>query len=73
MARRTKDKEWGIIPPPPLRTASYPSVDTEEMSLALHLFQAAARMVMPMPSTETKGIETGDAAIAQMMLDSLPE
>lgn len=63
----------GILTPPALRTESYPQIDPEEMSFAMHLYQFASRMVMPMPNVETGGIEAGDAAIAKMMLDSLPE
>ncbi len=47
--------------------------DPEEMSFALQVFQAGLRLRMPMQSPEKKGIEFGDAAMAQAMLESLPK
>jgi hypothetical protein len=52
---------------------SLPKVDPEEMAFAVSVFQAGLRLRMPMESPENRGIDLGDAKLAQGMLDALPE
>jgi len=68
----TYRKKKSRLEPPRDIYESVPTVDPEEMSFAMQLFQAALRMKMPSDSPEKKGIEVGDAAIAADLIESLP-
>ncbi len=48
-------------------------VNPKEMGFAIQLFQAGLRMKTPMGNSEIRGIDIGDNAAAQVMIDTMSE
>jgi len=55
----------------PLRPA--PPVSPKEMDFAIQLFEAGLRMKIPVSVSETRGVDCGDNATAQKLIDAMPE
>ena len=48
-------------------------VNPKEMDFAIQLFEAGLRMKIPVSVSETRGVDFGDNAAAQMLIDTMPE
>lgn len=48
-------------------------VNPKEMDFAIQLFEAGLRMKIPVTASETRGVDLGDNAAAQMLIDAMPE
>jgi hypothetical protein len=68
MPNRTQPNQQEAIP---LGTA--PAVNAKELDFAIQLFQAGLRMKIPVSVSETRGLDFGDNAAAQTLIDAMPE
>jgi len=48
-------------------------VNAKELDFAIQLFQAGLRMKIPVSVSETRGLDFGDNAAAQTLIDAMPE
>jgi hypothetical protein len=48
-------------------------VSAKELDFAIQLFEAGLRMKIPVSVSETRGVDLGDNAAAQMLIDAMPQ
>jgi hypothetical protein len=70
----------GPVPnrPPPnlpevIPLGSAEPVNPKELDFAIQLFEAGLRMKIPVSVSETRGVDFGDNAVAQTLIDAMPE